>query len=99
MRLTADNKVAIKVLDKKKIQESNDGISQLITEIKAHWALEQCEGALKLLQIYETSCFIMLVLEYQPNGSLMQMMKAEKQFKEEDVRVIMEQALLALDFF
>ena len=29
----------------------------------------------------------------------MQMLRAKKQFKEEDVRVIMEQALLALDFF
>lgn len=51
------------------------------------------------MKLYEDSQFIELVLEYQPKGSLMQSLQNEKKFSEPEVRVIMEQILLALDFF
>ncbi len=53
---------------------------------------------LKLLRIYEDKEFIALVLEYQPEGSLMDILLKDKKFTEVEVRVIMEQCLLALDF-
>lgn len=53
---------------------------------------------MKLISIYEDKGYIELILEYQPKGSLMQTLLQEKKFTEADVRVIMEQALLALDF-
>ena len=92
-------KVAIKLLEKKKILGVKNGLPFLLNEIRAHWALERCEGVLKLLRIHEESEFIALVLEYQPKGSLMGCLENEKQFSEPEVRVIMEQTLLALDFF
>ena len=64
-----------------------------------HWALEQCDAVLKLLRIYENSSSVMLVLEYQPKGSLMKTLKNQTRFTEHEVRVIMEQVLLALDYF
>lgn len=61
--------------------------------------MEQCEGVLKLFKIYENDDYLVLVLEYQPMGSLMELLKKQRKFTEAEVRVIMEQALLALDFF
>jgi serine/threonine protein kinase len=70
----------------------------LLNEIRSHWLLEQCEGVLKLLSIYDNADFMILVLEYQSEGSLMETLKSNKKFTELEVRVIMEQLLLALDF-
>jgi hypothetical protein len=39
--------VAIKILDKKKIM-TGGGVESLLNEIRVHWTLEKCEGALKL---------------------------------------------------
>lgn len=49
--------------------------------------------------MYEDSDFIMFVLEYQPQGSLMQSLLNQKRFTEAEVKVILEQMLLAMDFF
>ncbi len=64
-----------------------------------HWALEQCVNVLRLLQIFEDNTFIFLVLEYQPKGSLLDMIEDCTSIPEQTTRVIMEQMLLALDFF
>jgi serine/threonine protein kinase len=39
-----------------------------------------------------------MVLEYQPNGTLLKTLKSNQKFNEPDVRVIIEQMLLALDY-
>lgn len=69
-------KVAIKIIEKKKLfgifERDVNGIPYLINEIQAHWAVEHCPGVLKLLAIHEDSCYVELVLEYQPKGSLME---------------------------
>lgn len=57
--------VAIKILDKTKIAQHEHGIRNLIQEIKVHWALEECDSILRLLEIYEDDVFVYLVLEYQ----------------------------------
>lgn len=63
--------VAIKILDKKGLSRHEYGITNLMQEIKVHWALEECGGALHLLEIYEDENLIYLVLEYQAEGSLL----------------------------
>ncbi len=68
---TARSSVAIKVLSKENIQNSPNGLESLIQEVKVHWALEECDGILRLLEIYEDECFVYLVLEFQSEGSLM----------------------------
>ena len=54
----------------------------LFNEIRVHWALEGCQGVLKLLKIYEDPWVVKLVLEYQPKGSLMASLEKEKKFSE-----------------
>lgn len=92
------DKVAIKFQEKSRISKQDNGLKNLIGEIRVHWSLERCDGVMKLLAIYEDASFIQLVLEYQPKGSLMQTLIQEKQYSEADVRMIMEQGLLALDY-
>ena len=67
--------MAIKIIDKKKVKSIHLGPESLINEIRVHWAVEQCDGVLKLLRIYEDELSVMLVLEYQPKGSLMKTLK------------------------
>lgn len=86
----SNEKVAVKTIDKAKIQGIDLGPQSLINEIRVHWALEQCDAVLKLLRIYENSSSVMLVLEYQPKGSLMKTLKNQTRFTEHEVRVIME---------
>ena len=63
-----------------------------------HWALEQCVSVVRLLHLFEDEDHIYMVLEYQPNGTLLKTLKSNQKFNEPDVRVIIEQMLLALDY-
>lgn len=45
--------VAIKILDKRGLSRTQYGITNLLQEIKVHWALEECGGVLHLLEIFE----------------------------------------------
>lgn len=54
---------------------------------------------LRLLQIFEDPSHIYLVLEYQPKGTLLDMIEDSSHIPENTTRTIMEQVLLALDFF
>jgi hypothetical protein len=40
-----------------------------------NWALEHCLSVLGLLAIHENSDFVQLVLEYQPQGTLLDVMQ------------------------
>jgi hypothetical protein len=55
---------AVKILSKIKLRASVNGIVSLLKEIKVHWVLEECEGILKLIEIYEDNKYVYLVLEY-----------------------------------
>ncbi len=46
-------KVAIKVIKKSKILESQYGLKCMMNEIKVHWALGNCAGILDLIAIHE----------------------------------------------
>lgn len=63
-----------------------------------HWALDECDSILQLIEIFEDDVFVYLVLEYQQQGSLLGQILKNKEFTEKQVKVIMEQLLLALDF-
>ena len=52
--------------------------------------MEHCEGVLKLLGLHEDSNYVVLILEYQSKGSLMECLKNQKKFSEAEVKVIME---------
>lgn len=67
--------------------------------MKVHWALEQCVSVLRLLKLYEDAEMVCMVLEYQAKGSLMNTILKSIKLEESEIRVIMEQLLLALDFF
>lgn len=69
-----------------------------MNEIRVHWSLENCPGVLDLIAIHEDCDMIFLVLEYQPQGTLMSTLEKQPFLNEAEVRVIMEQVLLALDF-
>ena len=51
------------------------GIESMLNEIRVHWTLEECPGVLGLLAIHEDKTMIYLVLEYQPQGTLMNTME------------------------
>ena len=63
--------VAIKILDKNKISHNEIRTKHLVTEIRVHWTPEKCDGALRLLEIFEDDLFVYIVLEYQKMGSLL----------------------------
>lgn len=60
--------------------------------------MEECDSILRLIEIYEDDVFVYLVLEYQQQGSLLGQILKNREFEEKQVKIIMEQLLLALDF-
>lgn len=71
----------------------------MVHEIRAHWLLEECEGLLSLIEIYEDEDFVQLVLEYQEGGTLHEFIRNKGKFKEDHAKIVMEQLLLTIDFF
>lgn len=63
--------VAIKIMDKKSLNRIDNGATNLIQEVRVHWALEECDSLLRLLEVFEDEDFVYLVLEYQKQGSLL----------------------------
>lgn len=96
--LNSKSKVAIKQINKSKLRSSGQGIQGVVNEIRVHWALRHCDNLLKLYQLYESPSNIYLILEFQRQGSLLSTLQAQKQLNEGQIRNIMAQLLLALDF-
>lgn len=91
-------KVAVKIVDKRKIARDEERKVQLFNEIRVHWALEQCDGALRLLELFEEEHNLYMILEYQKQGTLFQQVITKKQTTEIEAKLVMEQLLLAVDF-
>ena len=66
--------MAIKSISKSKLREVENGLMNIVTEIRVHWALEQCENILRLIMMFEDDDRIFLILEYQEQGSLLKKM-------------------------
>ncbi len=60
-----------------------------MTEIRVHWELEKCDGALRLLEIFEDDFYIYMVLEYQSMGSLLNQIMNKTRFNEKETKIIM----------
>jgi len=58
------HKVAVKVIAKDSLMKSKKLMNDLENEIRVHWALTECEGALQLTDIFEEIDAVCLVLEY-----------------------------------
>jgi serine/threonine protein kinase len=86
-------------MHKSNIVQHERGIKNLVNEIKVHWALNRCDNILQLLEIFEDFEFVYLVLEYQPKGTLLDLIEQKDYISETTTRVILEQILLGLDFF
>ena len=56
--------MAIKVLDISRVQQKKSERQALMHEIKIHQTLQNCEGVLGLIEIFEDHQNIYLVLEY-----------------------------------
>jgi hypothetical protein len=62
--------VAVKAL-KLESQFDLDPTAQiLINEMESHWTLSQCEGILKLLEVFLGNSSLYMILEYQEHGTL-----------------------------
>ena len=66
-----EKKVAVKIMKKKQILDSNLGFKGILREIKVHWKLGECSNILELFELYESEENIYMVLEYQTKGSLL----------------------------
>ena len=62
---------------------------QLKDEIEVHRKLSSCGNALKLYQVFESEAWVILVLEFQEGGSLLDLMRKETKLKEADLQAIM----------
>jgi serine/threonine protein kinase len=83
--------VAIKLINKEhNVEELLQQIDHLINEIKVHWALEYCMNILQLIEIYEDDHFLYLVLEYQIEGTLLNIINDQLVMSENEAKGILE---------
>jgi serine/threonine protein kinase len=64
-------------------------MDNIFNEVHTHWRLRQCEGVVELKEIYEDASYIYLVLEFQASGSLLKLLLKERNFSENETRIIM----------
>ncbi len=55
--------------------DSKNKTQRIANEIKVHWVMEECGNILRLLELYEDSHNVYLVLEYQELGTLVERMQ------------------------
>ncbi|CDW84114.1 serine threonine protein kinase [Stylonychia lemnae] len=68
------------------------------TEIEIHRKLNVCLNAIKLYKVYESNSQFHLMIEYQEGGTLLDQIKNQFKYAEIDIRTIIAQVLLAVDF-
>ena len=60
-----------------------------MNEVKMHWRLEECSNITKLLEVYENSTSVYLVLEFQGGGTLQYYITKNKVMDEVAARTTM----------
>ena len=66
--------VAVKALNLEN-QFNLDSTAQLLkNELESHWTLAQCEGILKLHELFIGESTLYMILEYQEHGTLLSVM-------------------------
>ena len=82
------DQVAIKIMEKNKVLNSENGVKCLVREVRVHWLIMDCDGVMQLLEIFEDDQFIYLVLEYQKQGSLLNQIMTLKRLSEKQAKVV-----------
>lgn len=67
--------VAVKALNLEGQLELDPTAQILKNELESHWALTQCEGILKLLEVFMGNNTLYIILEYQEHGTLQSLME------------------------
>jgi serine/threonine protein kinase len=73
--IETQRKVAVKALDLEGQFELDPTAQILKNELESHWTLAQCEGILKLLEVFIGSSTLYIILEYQEHGTLHSLME------------------------
>jgi serine/threonine protein kinase len=68
-------KVAVKALDLEGQLELDPTAQILKNELESHWTLAQCEGIIKLLEVFIGKSSLYIILEYQEHGTLHSLME------------------------
>jgi len=63
-------KVAVKALNLESQFDLDPTAQILKNELESHWTLGQCEGILKLLDVFVGNSSLYMILEYQEHGTL-----------------------------
>ncbi|EAR90227.3 Serine/Threonine kinase domain protein (macronuclear) [Tetrahymena thermophila SB210] len=89
---------AIKVITKDKLLQQTKGIKSLLNEIQIMKELDNVNGCLKLIGVYETDSSVNLILEYIKGGELVKKIKLKdkQNFTIENMRQLMQNILIAL---
>eukprot|EP00347_Sterkiella_histriomuscorum_P019567 403341142 len=89
---------AVKSIQKNIFDDGKTTIEQMMDEIDIHRKLELCGNAIKLYKVYESQTQLHMLIEYQEGGTLLDQIKKQIKYTEVDIRTIMAQLLLAVDF-
>ncbi|TNV83192.1 hypothetical protein FGO68_gene12144 [Halteria grandinella] len=89
---------AIKVIHLQKICYDITLLSQIKNELSLQQMLHQCEGVLKVREIFIDLQYVFIILDYQSEGTILSKMLGETHFEDFQIRFIMTQLLLTVNF-
>ena len=93
--LTDGKDYAVKQILKRRLKKSNNGVERLIDEIKVMRELKS-EHIVKLHYVYESNCYLYLVLEYAGSKDLFQRIIERGPFSEEEAAKLIRRLLFGL---
>ena len=88
---------ALKVI-KKTYLSTEAKVQQLRNEIKVQRELHCCESTVSILRVYENKSSVKLLMPYYSGGSLGDMIRENIRFSELEIKMIVAQLLLVVDF-
>ena len=89
--------VAIKIIDKMGFQESAEDVLLMIRQTEVLKILKH-RNIVSLYEIYESTKYFYLIMDYLPNGDLFEKIMKQKRFKEEEALNIFSQLVDALNY-
>ena len=89
---------AIKIFSKKLLKEDQEKASIVLNEIRIHRSLRH-EHICKYEHCFEDTDNVYILMEYCPNGTLLDLLKSRKKLEEIEIRFYMFQVLKVLKYF
>ena len=89
---------AIKIFSKKLLKEDQEKASIVLNEIRIHRSLRH-EHICKYEHCFEDIDNVYILMEYCPNGTLLDLLKSRKKLEEIEIRFYMFQVLKVLKYF